>query len=212
MNSFATKINRRNERIQRDAKEENQELIGRWTMQNNKTRKLRFTKIWKALKQEWRKRKGTYLEVEWRVEAITNLGDLRLASCGIAKDGNLGDWQVRGWNLSAIFQLVPYQPSLFRWVRRKTAPQQEEECLRRPWNGRRNRGHFTYVNVKLRLWWQLAMATFNLTSSFSRFNSFLSLPTNGLLCGRNLLDPNHKGPAYPFSPKLYWNLRKNHFL
>lgn len=42
------------------------------------------------------------MEPERRVEAMRNLGDLKLAMGGRAKEGNFGDWDVIGVSLRAI--------------------------------------------------------------------------------------------------------------
>ena len=69
--------------------------------QHCKHTEIKLNQIQRRKIDEWDWRK-TDLEPERRVEAMKNLGDLRLAIWGRAKEGSFGDCKERGFSFKAI--------------------------------------------------------------------------------------------------------------
>lgn len=86
-------------------------------------------RMWKTRMglEEIERRRSTDLAPERRVEAMENLGDLRLAIWGRANDGSFGDWVVKALSLRAIvFFLGSLSAPLFQYPPHNTKPKPKQ--------------------------------------------------------------------------------------
>lgn len=84
-------------------------------------------RMWKTRMglEEIERMSSTDLAPERRVEAMENLGDLRLAIWGRANDGSFGDWVVQALSLRAIvFFLRSLSAPLFQYPPHNAKPKQ----------------------------------------------------------------------------------------